>query len=321
MAMAYQNGTATDRYNLGDQIRIFLLANGWTINGFDGSEGGGLHVAKGGNYFNLYFSPQSANEDERLWIHLSLSTGYLAPNGAAQPGELFASVDHRCATNFGLSLYQEYYFFLDLATDTFYCVVEEELGFYRHFAFGNYNKIGQAATAQCGQFVWGTYTSYLSSAAGSFYNALPAWAYYSVSEGAQNSAKTGSISLDRGTGRDVIWNTDFGNGEDEFYTGDVMASEGGFNPWDSGGFQRKPFACANNSFNNRIITLPVNLWAGRASNLRTLVGQFPSFRLVNLEHVAPEQIIDGDWMCFPLMRKGSTGDYHTDNVGLAYKKV
>ena len=319
MAMVYENGTATDRYNLVDKIRIFLLANGWTINGWSGVTGGGLHVQKGaGNYYDIYFSSQSTSQDERLWLQLGLSTSYLAPVGSAQPGETHASSTNRCSVNFGLSLYQEYYFFLDASTDTFYCVVEEELGVYRHFGFGKYNTIGQSAVTGGGCFVWGSYTDYLSTVAAGSRNSFPAnsWA------GTVNAPTyTGCASFERGSGREVLFNGNYGSMGDRFI-GDNMVEDGAFGlSWSSDGTQDVPWWLSVNKFNNRMSVLPLGIWVTRPSSLYTLAGQYPSVRLVNLKNVAPEQIIDGDWMCFPVFRKGTVGDYATGNVGLAYKKV
>lgn len=319
MAIVYENGTATDRYNFGDKIRIFLLANGWTINGSDLSNGGGLHVSKGGNYFNVYFSSQSSNRDERLWISLALSTGYLGPPGAAQPGEVHCSTDIRCATVLSVSLYQEYYFFLDTTSDTFYMVLEETLGVYRHMAFGSYNTIGQTPGVGIGQFVWGNYLDVYSAAAGHFDNSWPAWAYASL----QNPVThPGQASFNRGSGREVLYGGVDSGSPGEKYFGDVPTSDStSYNPWGNTGMQMMAFHCSTNTYNNRIAMLPINLWVTRPSALHTLAGQWPSVRLVNLKNIAPEQVIDGDWMCFPLYRKATSGDWATGNIGLAYKKV
>lgn len=319
MAMVYENGTATDRYNLVDKIRIFLLANGWSINGWSGVTGGGLHIQKGaGNYYNIYFSSQSTNEDERLWLQLGLSTGYLAPVGSSQPGETFLTSTDRCSVNFGLSLYQEYYFFLDTTADTFYCVVEETLGIYRHFGFGSYNTIGQSAVTGGGCFVWGSYTSYLTASAASSRNSWPAYAWNATT----NPPKfTGCASFERGSGREVLFNGNYGSMGDRYVSDNPVKESGTGNAWGTAGMQILPWWMSVNQYNNRMAVLPMNIWVTRPSSLYSLAGQYPSVRLVNLKNVAPEQIIDGDWMCFPVFRKGTTGDYATGNVGLAYKKV
>ena len=90
-----------------------------------------------------------------------MSTGYAAPVGGPQPGEIYPSGDIRQITNLKVELYQEYFFFLDTTANAFYCIVEEITGSYRHFGFGEYNTIGQ--TAGGGQFCWGTYLSSLLS--------------------------------------------------------------------------------------------------------------------------------------------------------------
>jgi len=317
--MVYENGTATDRYNLVDKIRIFLLANGWTINGWSGVSGGGLHVQKGaGKYFNIFLPSQDVNQDERLWLQLGLSTGYQAPVGGAQPGETHHTTDKRCSVNFGIALYQEYYFFLDATADTFYCVVEETLGVYRHFSFGSYNTIGQAAVTGGGCFVSGCYTHYLSAAAGGSFNGFFANAYNGTSNLCQYP---GCASFERGSGREVLFNGIDG-AKDEKYIGDNPVELSTFSmSWSQDGAQNAGLHFGVNKFNNRMSMLPINIWVSRPSYLWTLAGQFPSVRLVNLKNVAPEQLIDGDWMCFPVFRKGDVGDYNTGIVGLAYKKV
>lgn len=312
MAIIYQNGVATNRYDLADKIRIFLSANGWTVNGWSPVEEGGLHLQRNGNFYNIYFYAED-QFDKQLWFHLNLSTGYAAPVGGLQPGEVFPTGTTRQAVNFRVELYQEHYFFLDTATDAFYCVVEEQVGIYRHFGFGGYNIIGQAAGG--GSFIWGNYVYYNVGAAISQYNSWPA-----ASDDFWNaSAGPGSVTVNRGNGREVLFNGALGP-NDALFVGDNFVNSNS-DSWENSGSQKVPWRYSVSDYNARIAVLPMHIWVSRPSSLYSLAGQYSSVRLVNMKNLAPEQVIDGDWMCFPLYSQSTSVDYSTGDLGLAYKRV
>lgn len=314
MAIVFQNGTATNRYDLTSKIQTFLSSNGWTVNGSSIVEGGGIHLSKGGRFFNIFLSDR-VSPDETLWLHLSMSTGYAAPVGGEQPGEVFpnGSPTGRQAVNFTLELYQEYYFFLDTVADAFYAVVEETVGVYRHFGFGGYNVIGQAAGG--GEFVWGNYLYANTSGAINGYNSWPAYSMQS----AYTTSKPGSISVNRGSGREVLFNSTRGP-NDAMFVGDNFVNSNVID-FNNTGSQTVPYHHSVSNYNGRIAVLPIHIWVERPSSLWSLAGQYANVRLVNLENIAAEQIIDGDWMCFPLYSRSTTIDYATGNCGLAYKRV
>lgn len=83
-----------------------------------------------------------------------------------------------------------------------------------------------------------------------------------------------------------------------------------------------------NSFNGRSPGVPVNFFLrdnrSGGSNLWMPIGYVPNIRLVNIEALAPEDLINTDWMVFPMQSKnvGLDDNYvNSGNYGFAIKKV
>lgn len=192
--MAYQTGTATGPDDLLDKLRIWLLANGWTVNSWaddnttyrtwTGLVGTGkrLHVQKtaadsGVMYFNLrsvnrgvvfenhneYSVLQSYGKymAEVTGIALNGSTGYNGGNAwDYQPGApigISSKSWGACITELSLTAIPAYFFWQD--GDTVVVCVEYQSGKFQWLAFGCLDKSGAGAYTG-GQFFIGSLGAY-----------------------------------------------------------------------------------------------------------------------------------------------------------------
>lgn len=161
--MAFQTGTATNLDDLIDKLRLFLSAQGWTIDKWVAPTGGfdaELYVHKGNVYVSMSTNELTTTQTyhsvlqliQRPYLYLYLNTGF---NGAnlvyQQPGFNTGATSFPAYSNWLLGPMTAYYFFED---DT-YChiVVETIPGEYVHFGFGEVEKLG---TYNWGTYVYGT---------------------------------------------------------------------------------------------------------------------------------------------------------------------
>ena len=87
--MAYETGTATSEQDLLDKLRIFALAQGWTVNRFgtraDDATGKELYLTKGGKYVAIVTTGSAGSStDPGPRIYPVAVTGYSAGNYNAQ---------------------------------------------------------------------------------------------------------------------------------------------------------------------------------------------------------------------------------------------
>jgi len=195
--MAYQTGTSTGPDDLLDKLRVWLVANGWTQNGWaddnttyhtwTGLVGTGkrLHVQKtAADSTVMYFNLRSVNrgvifEDhnddssiesygkyqaEVTGLAINGSTGYNGSNAwDYQPGSPVGSSSYSwgaCMTELSLTAIPAYYFWQD--GDTVVVCVEYQSGKFQWLAFGCLDKSGAGAYTG-GQFFSGSLCGYYPS--------------------------------------------------------------------------------------------------------------------------------------------------------------
>jgi hypothetical protein len=159
--MAYQTGTATGIDDLVDKIRIFLNAQGWTIDkwvapssGYDAE----LYVSNGEVYVSMDTNKQSGTQAYhgvtqvidrpylRAWINGGFNTSLAVDN---QPNN--DPNNYPAEADWLLEPMTVYHFFED--DIYFHCVVETIPGEYVHFGWGQVEKLG---TFNYGTYVYGT---------------------------------------------------------------------------------------------------------------------------------------------------------------------
>lgn len=316
--MAFQTGTANDVDDLLDKIRLFLSAQGWTIDkwvpassGYDAE----LYVHKG---TEVYISMETAVQSglqyylgvnqviDRPAINTYINTGFNTGNAVdAQPGGSGQEIQ----TDWLLAPIDTYWFFED---DYYLHVVCETVpGTYAHFGFGQLNKLG---TYNYGVYAHGTRWNHFTSY-------IDAW------NNAQHNLPFDRDSTNITHCSRILHDVEGVNKEYDFYAGgqDLNRAIGP----GRGGPQMDMWVIPANDFNGLVTLCPSWVHTGAASGLWRPVGQVPDYRMVNIKSLVPGSTlsIGGDtWYVFPAVVKKDPADNTDDLInsgwlGAAYKQV
>ena len=144
--MAYETGTASSPHDLLDKLRVFIAANGWTIeqwlqiNGGNPDIGYRLVVSKGGNYWGLR---SGVDKDPRFESNSTFSsisaifvTGFDGHNSGA---ELDAQTNYAGNFVFAKTLaagVDNYWFFTNENNSAVFVVLEYQTDTYSFLSFG-----------------------------------------------------------------------------------------------------------------------------------------------------------------------------------------
>jgi hypothetical protein len=309
--MAYQTGTPASLTDLMDTFKAFALGNGGFADsgsGYSASSYTYFALNRGGVHYGFSYKDASGGGDclfntSTAWAGSGLLT--------AQTGA--------CGKNarafFGLTPIQ-YWMFSD--GDATHMVAEISSGCYAHLSVGVIEK-------------YGTYTG------GAF-----------VSANYWNNATIGSSGNSRHLdGYTVSSSNTYINHVRVTYDSKTIAgfgsnSHSGLNHvrnlWMSGGIYNsfsdgELIAMQPNSYNGRSVLIPVELFLAYdlASSTDPTgwipLGRLNNCALVNIANLSAEEIVNTDWMVFPLSMKNPTGSLtlasgmvDTDNYGFAYKQ-
>ncbi len=160
--MAYQTGTSTTLENLMTQLSTFLVANGWTEDFFTSGEPGRMGLSKNGIFVAFQWTELSDGGTLAIYHNLSnddsasvwLSTG---DSGNGNPSTSTTAFDSGRCINQAAGAHTAYHFFEQNASPA-YChvVLEVDAGRYRHFGFGELEKIGDWTGGEyCYGHFWG----------------------------------------------------------------------------------------------------------------------------------------------------------------------
>jgi len=165
--MAYSSSTSiTDQSDLMTQVSTFAVStNGWTQDNYDaGNKKMSLH--KGNVYVHFWWDDTSSGGSTYgKSIGMYQSLGYIGSGTAqyahtddSQTGANSASdlCEERGIKYIGDGPYTSLHMFGHTDIDVIYCVLEYAPGLYRHFGFGNLDKVG---TWTGGEFVYGHHWS------------------------------------------------------------------------------------------------------------------------------------------------------------------
>lgn len=157
--MAYSSGTATSPNDLLDKLRIFLLANGWTVN-LHTALGAGyrLHVNKGALFLNFRSIVAESLSSSLLVNAVGAATSDYAIAGYASTGFNAGSVwnDQPGGPKYSATMYggflsklngtiPAYHFFSYAGNDEIFAVIEFEPLKYQLLAFGTIAKYSGSA--------------------------------------------------------------------------------------------------------------------------------------------------------------------------------
>jgi hypothetical protein len=329
--MSYETGTATDQHNLLDKVRTFLVANGWTQNGWaDDGTGKRLHVSKGGLYFNFrsavnervfpYAYYSSSGYAYVTGIALCGSTGY--DGGEAwdeQPGGPIFNYNSCtwgvCAKDISGAV--PAYHLFTLGANSVCLVVEYQSGKFQYLVWGELDK-SEAGTYTGGQFVAGS-----RSAAAASYGGLGPTGIFGY-QGYPDDTAMLAVRMDIDSITEYWWPggnyvTRYGNA-----TRLVRANglSGALEPESASqyGLEAPLIRATPNAFNGLTPLFPIPIIAERASDKWSYIGRVPNTRMLNMtNYSAGDEVTFGSdtWKVFPQHSKTDT----YPEAGLAILKV
>jgi hypothetical protein len=332
--MAFQTGSSASIENLMVQLSAFLTANGWTQDFFTTGDGGVIGFSKNGVFVcfkwaettdggTLAVYQNTSNDNSTsLW----LATG---DSGSGTASNTLTNLDAARSVNQFAGPHSGYWFF-ENDSNPAYChvVVEVDAGRFRHFGFGEIEKIGVWTGGEyCYGHWWNQGSSTIDNpAAGQHDFGMEG---YSL----QSTLFRGTMRVDGYAGEPsaaTVWAL-MGSGN----TGAAGNDRAG-NPryQASGGWRVSREFQHLHAFELSLLnafkpmaTVPVELlnFAGAPDQIRR-VGYQADIRMMNIANLDPGQIINiaGDnWYFFPWVRKQflQNNTEESWNGGIAYKRV
>jgi len=329
--MSYQTGTSTGPNDLLDKLRIFLLAEGWTVNLWT-TIGAGyrLHVQKtAGDASVMYFNFRSAiaetgvtliSEDNVAstdgtvtGILINGSTGYdVGEIWHHQPGKSIdaaAKSMGMCMTQMSVTAIPAYYFFT--VDDTVNIAVEVTAGKFQFMSFGLLEKQG---TITGGQFFSASFASespYLdwndSNYSPNYFSACKAYQSHGAVYVDVDSTASWRISTGE-TYPEILWPCVVGQSGNEYYSKSGLASFF--------------WSHAPNAYNAMAAMCPIYTLLKRSDDNYSLIGYPSGVRFLNVTNYDPaEELTYGaeTWTVFHA--DSQSGDPLNMYAGFAFKKV
>ncbi|MCA1806446.1 MAG: hypothetical protein LC687_01070 [Actinobacteria bacterium] len=342
--MAYETGAATTPDGLLDALRLFAIAQGWTVNKWEEqiddsdpqdpiSTGYWLNLSKGTQFVSLV-SDKTGSINTLGDIIIRGATGFSSTPTTGdpdddpwqyQPGGMTGKYDQSVVNDLRAGAYVAHHFF---AEDQYiHCVVEVQSGRYTHFGFGVLDKSG---TYDGGEYHFG-YRHYLDNTSysgdgkssshaypfstgttGTFVrfteNDLDGTYLTSVAHWAEMST---SVSATDRYLRAVCWVPQT--------TSDISNEN---TVWGTG-IHRQP-----NYFNGTSMLIPFTIACGRRYGLTAILGAPKDIAYINIQNIPVGQEItlgSDTWMTFPFKQKGVAIPNNTTPFswyhGIAYRKI
>lgn len=331
--MAFQTGTSTSIENLLQTLSTFLVANGWTQDFATTGDPGRIGFSKNSVFVAFQYTEATDNGVMAMYQSTSnddgtsvwLSTGDSGNGVASAVASTFDT--QRCVNEFA-GPHSNYWFFENDSSPA-YChvVVEVDAGRFRHFGFGEIDKIGDWTG---GEYAYGHYWSQVTT----FIDDPKASGHHIGLDaigigGSQNYPAT--MRIDGHTGEPsaaTIWASlrmDSTPGNDRAGNARWSALAG----WRSG---REFNTVCGIRISQAVAYKPLVPIAMDVVNFGSVpdavyrVGYQADVRMVNIGNLDPGQIINiaGDnWYFFPWVRKQFllNNTEESWNAGVAYKRV
>lgn len=328
--MAYETGAATSTLDLLEKLRVFAIAQGWTVNrNVAAGSGREVCISKGSSYFNMR---AYANENivingsgvaGKYGIAINGSDGYAG--GSAwdrQPGYPLRTTttggDQAHATMevvANTANFPAYHFFAD--TNCIYVELEVASGQFQRFGFGKLELFG--AVTGDGRFFYATSYGHPTVGAGSI-----AWL--------NNDMDQPNYAQECVPFRSASYTT-----VSKVGSSFLRAAFDSFNNWCGSAYTAGTSETGQACIGSRSISFPIEDWAPaplngvgiivpqtvgvlRGDTLINPVGTLPNIRYMDMTNYQPgaEFAFGGDtWKVFPWYQKGGVGGQR----GIAYKKV
>ena len=327
--MAYQTGTSTTIEDLMQQLSIFLVANGWTEDFATTGDPGLIAFSKGGIFVAFQYTEATdggtlaiyqnfSNDDP---VNVWLSTG---DSAVGNPSVVANTMDNGRCINLAAGPHAAYHFFEQNAAPA-YChiVVEVDTNRFRHFGFGEIEKIGDWIG---GEYAYGNNWFQFSSQIDD-----PTNASHTLGLGVSNTAiqmatmhvrgQPEQAPADRwaliGSGGNFPLGVDRAGNDRLPCLGGV---KGGINS------QMTPFRLSNLTAFKPLIPIPVMVKdTTPLPDTARLLGTWPDVRTVNMANLDPSEqvVIAGEtWFIFPWVRKQflQNDTEESWHGGLAYRQ-
>lgn len=162
--MAYQTGTSTTIENLMTQLSTFLVANGWTQDFFTSGDPGRMGLSKNSIFVAFQWSETADSNSGTLAIYQNLSNDdstsvwlSTGDSGNGSPSTIVNNFDTGRGVQDFAGPHAAYHFFEQDASPA-YChiVVEVDTNRFRHFGFGELEKVGDWVGGEyCYGHTWG----------------------------------------------------------------------------------------------------------------------------------------------------------------------
>ncbi len=324
--MAYETGSATDIQDLLDELRSFATTNGWTEDRWDATNNVlSLHR----NDVYVHFTWQDAVNQLAMYQslgYISAGTNPWAHTDDSGNGDTSYPINVARRVNFeSLGPFTAFHFFASTTAPYYiHIAVEVDSGRFRHFGFGELDKVGDW---EGGEYCYGHYWSQLSSD-------------IDVGDDPQHSfgldgltAQTDHATMHIEGMSFMDANTKWGN----------FSSTTGSPGTDTAGEVRIPLFGSSRSglwtyalswmrtsvLNAYKPLIPINVLyrlATTTPDVVMILGTQPDVAIVGLGSLSPgdELTVGGDtWLVFPWVRKQNLGvdTEESENAGIAYKKI
>jgi hypothetical protein len=325
--MAYKTGVSSTVTELVTALKSFAVEQGfasgpiWSVaSGNTTDQGASVsYLAKGGNFFHFAWNDTTLGFD--------IATG---SNGAGlpyqQPGALGATESLTSPTCMFVSPIQGphvgYHFFSD--GQTIHVAVELVTNVFNHFSFGMINKAGNWDN---GAYVEGTRWNPIDFGQGRLqpfdspyhsriFDGMTGYAGRSYTAFGRNWSTYGLMRAQYNGRVATVTEASPGNGPAVFNA----------NTWSHLGWGLDLIQDSPNSFNSRAVLVPIEvaLASERAATPANFLqlGQIPTAAAINMAFINPKDIVNNDWMVFPLSQKNGPGIIYVNslNNGIAYRK-
>lgn len=297
--MAYQTGVTSSRDDLISTLVSFLAANGFQAGPQWGVGSDNYYsVKKGDVYYNIQV-PVAQNG--YIYLNTGLSAGEFNLTGQVLASPYNCRVDNLGGPHVG------YHFF----TDGFGVNVAVEIvtNVFVHFNFGELQKNGDFVG---GQYVTGTSVGSYAAGWPNMFNGYNTTTFETSNVGTS------------------VTNYSAGHGHVRTPVGGPTASLGrsvqASRTWSTGlaGNAGRPLVQASpNAFNGRSVLVPINIVQGSSGDTGPYyqLGTVGNARFLNIANLNPKEMVNTDWMVFPLSQKNGPGTTYinSENYGIAYR--
>lgn len=309
--MAYATGSATTTANLMDAIVAFAAAQlgateavrrTETISSISRTV---VCLQKGSSYWWFYWS---SNE-----VRGMPATG--------SGGATWAAVTGRPTNDTRLRPIAEPFTSYHLFSDgtVVHAAIEMSGGWWQHLSFGDVTKVGSWTG---GHYVCLQNAEFGSGAFNTPTSVDHEWLFRSLASSFSTSFSSGEASFMYVPYNGKNYAAMFGSTTNHASYNNVSTTGFASELVTSGPVDQTP-----NAFNNRSPGFPVQVFLrdnqSGGSNLSRMLGSIPGVRIINIKNLNAKDLINTDWMVFPMQSKnlGSSGVFaNSGNYGVAFKK-